>query len=189
MAGTKVNQKGASAGGDIVGGNKFEVHHHIAASLPPSKLDKLKVRLQQEVAEGQCSPSIIDQLQNFKKKIPEDGVVGLEAKLQVSGRSEQLMTALEMKEQFAKLLDKWSLYGSAQEIFVHLLAMADYKYSHHIFPLISTVDSVAVDELIHDKIIMPAINEVGVEVFSLDHQTAMGMIYWLAERCRVRWHK
>ena len=170
-------------------GDKTEIHHHAAPSPQLSKLDKLKIRLQQEVAEGHCSSDVIDQLQKFKKKIPEDGVVGLEAKLQVSGRSAQLMTALEMKEQFAKLLDKWSLYGSAQEIFVHLLAMADYKYSHLIFPLISTVDPVGFDELIHEKIISPAIDEVGVDVFSLDHHTAMGMIYWLAEQCRVRWHE
>lgn len=189
MSKISVNQKGASAGGDIVGGDKTDIHNYPAVAPRLSKLDKLKMRLQQEVAEGHCSPDVIDQLKNFRKKIPEDGVVGLEAKLEISGREAQLMTALEMKEQFAKLLDKWSLYESAQEIFVHLLAMADYKYSHLIFPLITTVDSVGVDELIHKNIIEPAIEEVGVDVFSLDHHTAMGMIYWLAEQCRVRWHK
>ena len=181
-------QKGASAGGDIVGGNKTEIINHSAAPPKLSKLEQLKAKLQQEVADGHCSPTIIDQLQKFQKKIPEDGVTGLEAKLEVAGRSEQLMLALEMKEQFAKLLDKWSLYASAQEIFVHLLAMAEYKYSHHIFPLISKIQPVEFDELIDQKIITPAIEEVGVDVFTLDHSTAMGMIYWLAEQCRVRWH-
>lgn len=183
-----VNQRGASAGGDIVAGDKTEIHHHNLPTAKLSKLEKLKIRLQQEVADGLCSPELIDQLQNFKKKVPEDGVVGLEAKLEVSGRSAQLMTALEMKEQFAKLLEKWSLYASAQEIFVHLLGMAHYKYSNHIFPLIADVDAVALDELIEQKILTPAVEEVGVDVFSLDHSTAMGMIYWLAEQCRVRWH-
>jgi len=182
-----VNQRGASAGNDLVGGNKTEIHNY-PAQPKLTKLEQLKIRLQQEVADGRCSAEVIEQLQHFRKRRPADGVVGLEAKLQVSGRSSQLMTALEMKEQFAKLLERWSLYASAQEIFVHLLAMAEYKYSHQIFPLIGDLQGVAVDELIEEKIITPAIEEVGVEVFSLDHQTAMGMIYWLAEQCRVRWH-
>ena len=183
-----VNQKGASASGDIIGRDKTEIHQHMPPAAKLSKLEKLKVRLQQEVADGSCSNQIIDELQKFKKKIPEDGVVGLQAKLEVSGRAAQLMTALEMKEQFAKLLDKWSLYASAQEIFAHLLAMADYKYSHQIYPLITQIEQTSFDELIEEKIITPAIEEIGVDVFSLDHHTAMGMIYWLAEQCRVRWH-
>jgi hypothetical protein len=183
-----VNQKGASAGGDVVGGNKTEIHNYPTSPPKLSKLEKLKARLQQEVDDGHCSPEVIEQLKSFHKKVPGDGVSGLEAKLEFSGRSAQLMTALEMKEQFAKLLEKWSLYASAQEIFVHLLAMADYKYSHHIHPLVAQMQSVEIDELIEQKIIAPAIEEVGVDVFTLDHRTAMGMIYWLAEQCRVRWH-
>ncbi|WP_031371021.1 ABC-three component system protein [Lysobacter antibioticus] len=182
-----VNQKGASAGGDVVGRDKMEVHHH---PVPPklSKLEKLKERLLQEVADGRCSSEIIEQLRYFQKKVPEDGIAGLEAKLEASGRTAQLMIALEMKEQFAKLLEKWSLYASAQEIFAHLLAMAEYKYSHQIFPLVSEVGPVEFDELIDQKIIVPAIDELGIDVFALDHRTAMGMIYWLAEQCRLRWH-
>lgn len=184
-----INQKGAQAGGDIVAGNKTEIHKHVASTIKPSKLEQLKIRLQREVEDGRCSATLIEQLQNFQKRIPADGIEGLVAKLEVSGRASQIITALEMKEQFAKLLERWSLYGSAQEIFVHLLAMAEYKYSHHISPLVPSLDQVTVDELIEEKIIIPAIEEVGIDVFSLDHHTAMGMVYWLAEQCRVRWHQ
>lgn len=184
-----INQKGAHAGGDVVGGNKTEIHKHSAPSARSSKLEQLKLRLQNEVADGRCSSAVIEQLQLFQKRVPADGVEGLVAKLEVSGRSSQIITALEMKEQFAKPLERWSLYASAQEIFVHLLAMAEYKYSHQISPLVPMLDQVSVDELIEEKIIVPAIEEVGIEVFSLDHRTAMGMIYWLAEQCRVRWHQ
>lgn len=183
-----VNQKGASAGGDVIGGDKTEIHNYTSAPLKLSKLEKLKAKLQKEVDEDRCSHDLIDGLKNFYKKIPDDGVTGLEAKLEFSGRSSQLMAALEMKEQFAKLLEKWSLYASAQEIFAHLLAMADYKYSHQIHPLIPHFRAVEIDEMIDQKIITPAIEDVGIDVFSLDHHTAMGMIYWLAEQCRVRWH-
>lgn len=184
----KVNQKGVVASGDVVGRDKYEKHIHEAAPAKLSKLEKLKERLQQEIADDAQCHQIIDELLHFQKKMPEDGVVGLEAKLEAAGRSQQLMNALEMKESFAKLLERWSLYSSAQEIFAHLLAMADYKFGHQIKPFVGKLDHVEIDELIEQKIILPAIEDTGVDVFSLNHQTAMGMIYWLAEQCRVRWH-
>jgi hypothetical protein len=182
-----VNQKGASASGDVVGRDK--VTHNHPPPLPLTKIDKLKARLQQEVDAGACSADLIDQLKHFKKPVPQDGVVGLEAKLEVAGRKPQVLLALEMKEQFAKLLEKWSLYASAQEIFAHLLAMADYRYATQIFPQVGALPAVVIDELVDQKIVGPAIEEVGIDVFSLNHHTAMGMVYWLAEQCRVKWHE
>lgn len=182
-----VDQAGASSGHDMVGRDK--ITNVLPAPLKLSKLEKLKLRLQQEVDAGRCSMEVIDELQRFKKKVPDDGVSGLEAKLEVAGRSDQLIPALEMKEAFAKLLEKWSLYGSAQEIFAHLLAMADYKYQIQILPQLSNIGDVEVDELIEEKIVIPAIEDLGIDVFSMDHHSAMGMVYWLAEQCRVRWHK
>lgn len=187
QAGISVDQSGASAGQDMVGRDKVTHIHAPAAKL--SKLEKLKIRLEQEVAAGQCAADLIDELQSFKKRVPDDGVSGLEAKLEVAGRSEQLIPALEMKEAFAKLLERWSLYGSAQEIFAHLLAMADYRYRIQIAPQIATTGKVEIDELIEEKIVMPAIEELGIDIFSMNHHSAMGMVYWLADQCRVRWHK
>lgn len=182
-----VNQRGAEAGGDIVGGDKST---NIFVSSPKlTKVEQLKAKLLREMEDGSQCREFIDQLKNYHKRVPDDGVVGLVAKLEASGRASLTIKALEMKEQFAKLLDRWSLYGSAQEIFVHVLAMADYRYSHQILPKIEALPGVLVDELIEEKIIGPAIEEVGADVFSLDHQTAMGMVYWLAEQCRVRWHQ
>lgn len=180
------NQKGARAGGDVVGRDK--IIHNQAPEPRRTKLELLKARLKQEVQDGAQCADLIDQLQNYQKPVPEDGVVGLEAKLEVAGRASQIMTALEMKEQFSKLLEKWSLYASAQEIFAHLLAMAHYRYMSQVFPQVGDIDSVSIDELIDQKILIPAIEEVGIDVFTLDHRQAMGMIYWLAEQCRVKWH-
>jgi hypothetical protein len=184
----KVDQRGAVASGDIVAGNKTTINN-FPAQPKLTKIESLKERLKGEVEAGEFRQETIDRLQDFYKRIPADGVVGLEAKLEVAGRSHQLMIALDMKEKFSKLLEKWSLYASAQEIFVHLLARAEYKFSHHIYPMSNALSHVQVDELVEDKIISPAIEEIGADIFSLDHQTAMGMIYWLAEQCRIRWHQ
>ena len=185
---SKLDQRGASAGGDVVGGNKTVVNNY-SQERRLSKIERLKERLKGEVETGECRQETIDRLQDFYKRIPEDGIVGLEAKLEAADRSNQLLIALDMKEKFSKLLEKWSLYFSAQEIFVHLLAKAEYKFSMQIRPLIPHLNQVEVDELVEEKIINPAIEEIGAEIFSLDHQTAMGMIFWLAEQCRIRWHQ
>lgn len=182
------NQKGAQAGRDLVGRDKVDIHNY-PPPVRQSKLDKLKQQLRSEVADGVCTQEVIERLQAFRARIPEDGIIGLEAKLEKAGRSSQVATALEMKEQFAKLLARWSLYASAQEILADLLSRAEYKYTHQIHPLSDQISAVAVDELIDEKIITPAIEDLGVDILSLDHKTAMGMIYWLAERCLVRWHQ
>jgi hypothetical protein len=94
-----------------------------------------------------------------------------------------------MKEMFVKLLEKWSLYASAQEIFAYLLAKAEYNFNYLIHPKIDPANVVEINQLIHDKIVMPTIEQCGASVFTLNHGVAMGMLYWLAEQCFIRWHQ
>ena len=89
---------------------------------------------------------------------------------------------------FVKLLEKWSLYASAQEIFVFLLAKAEHDFTYLIRPSLKTATEVEINQLIHDVIVMPTIQQCGTTVFTLNHGVAMGMVYWLAEQCFVRWH-
>ena len=94
-----------------------------------------------------------------------------------------------MKEMFAKLLDQWSLYASAQQIFVFLLARAERQFNDIILPQVPVLDAVGINKLTNELIVEPAVIECGASVFELDHNTALGMVYWLAEQCFVRWHK
>lgn len=182
-----VSQAGAIAGRDIAG--RDVVKNYYPVPCEKSTLSKLKLRLQHEVETGRHCLETLEELQRFKKPIADDGVSGLEAKLEFSGRAGQIIPAFEMKEEFAKLLDRWSLYASAQEIFAHLLAMADYKYRVQILPQLGNLTDVEYDELVEDKIVRAVIEGVGIDVFSMNHHSAMGMVYWLAEQCRVRWHQ
>lgn len=182
------SQKGASAGGDITGRDKIEHNHYYPSGGGAAKLEKLKARLQQEVDQKKHMGVMIDRLKSYQPIEPADGVKGLEAKLERAGRAPQKLSALRMKESFAKLLERWSLYGSAQEIFVHVLAFAELKFTNSVFPLVGELNQVQIDEIVEQKILTPIVEEIGVEVFSMDHMEAMGMIYWLAEQCRVRWH-
>ena len=131
----------------------------------------------------------IEALEHFQTRRAPDGIDGLEAKLKAANRQDELLSALEKKEMFVKLLEKWSLYASAQEIFAFLLAKAEYDFNYLIHPNISTASVVEVNQLVHDLIVMPTIQQCGTSVFTLNHSVAMGMLYWLAEQCFVRWHK
>lgn len=181
------NQKNSTAGGDIVGRDKVENHYHSVQRF--SKLDKLKTKLQAEIDSEQTLDGYIDRLKSYQPIFPEDGVAGLEAKLERAGRGSQRMAALRMKERFAKLLERWSLYASAQEIFVHVLAVAEVRFSQYVSPQIGLLSPMELDEIVEQRIITPIVEDIGVEIFCMDHAEAMGLIYWLAEQCRIRWHQ
>ncbi|WP_315800075.1 ABC-three component system protein [Bradyrhizobium sp. SZCCHNS3002] len=186
---TSVVQTGAKAGGDVVGGHKVvETHYHLPGE-PAGIVGQLLVKLQGEIKNNERVRHTIEDLARFHTKRSIDGIEGLEAKLEAGGRANEYLAALEKKEMFVKLLERWSLYASAQEIFVYLLAQAEHHFNLTIHPQIEQLSPVQVNALINQLIITPTINQVGADVFVLNHNVCMGMIYWLAEQCFVRWHQ
>jgi hypothetical protein len=183
----KVDQKGASAGRDLIGRDKYENHYH-SGPTPTGIVDQLLKKLQDEVANNVHVRDTVEVLAHFRSKRAHDGIHGLEAKLKVAGREDELLAAIEKKELFAKLLDRWSLYASAQEIFAYLLAKAEHEFTYVIHPQLDGLSKVEVNKLVRDTIIVPVVQECGSSVFVINHSTAMGMVYWLAEQCFVRWH-
>jgi hypothetical protein len=184
-----INQSGASAGGDLVGGNKTVNNYFHPASSQSGIVEQLLAKLQAEIDKNEQVRHIVENLQYFYKKRAPDGINGLEAKLTAGRRDHEIYLALEKKELFAKLLEKWSLYASAQEIFACLLAKAEHEFSMFVYPKIGKLDQDGINQLVNDRIVTPAISECGVGVFTLNHSIVMGMIYWLAEQCFVRWHQ
>jgi C-terminal domain 9 of the ABC-three component (ABC-3C) systems len=184
----RVNQKGASASGDIVGGDKIERHYHLAPT-PPGIVERLLDKLRAEMEQNEQVRHTIENLAHFQTRRSHDGIDGLENKLVAGGRSHEYPDAIEKKELFAKLLEQWSLYASAQEIFAYLLAKADYEFNRFIYPRISTLDYVEINEEVDSRIVAPLMTECGSSVFTLNHSIVMGMLYWLAEQCFVRWHR
>jgi hypothetical protein len=183
-----VDQAGASAGGNIAGRDVNTTVVNIA-SQAAGIVEQLLQKLSIEKDQDQHSHERIDRLQRFYIQRAHDGVNGLEAKLTHGGRQDSYMDAIEMKEMFAKLLEQWSLYSSAQKIFVYLLARAERQFNDIILPQISDLSSVEVNQLVNHLIVEPTVQDCGASVFEIDHNVAMGMIYWLAEQCFVRWHK
>jgi hypothetical protein len=186
--GVLVDQSDASAGGDIVARDKIETHHHYYGASA-GVVGQLLRRLQSEIEENKQAKETVEALARFQVRQSHDGIDGLEAKLRAGNRDQEYLAAIEKKEQFAKLLAKWSLYASAQEIFAYLLAKIEHEFNFFVHPQIGQLDQLQVNQLVKDLIVVPTVEECGATVFTLNHSLAMGMVYWLAEQCFVRWHQ
>jgi vacuolar-type H+-ATPase subunit I/STV1 len=136
-----VSQQGASAHGDVVGRDKIEHYHPASAS--PGVVQQLLEKLQAEIDKNEKVRHTVEALAHFQSRRSHDGIDGLEAKLKAGHRTDEYLSALEKKELFAKLLEKWSLYASAQEIFAFLLAKAEYEFNYFIYPQIVELDQLA----------------------------------------------
>jgi len=155
-----------------------------------SQVPGLLDRLDKEISDGDtCVEGFIDDLQMFQDRRSSGKLVGLEAKLTDAERQDQLESALMKKELFAKLLAKMQHYPSAQKIFALFLARIHDVFENHIIPHVSSLDRQEVDQIIEERIIQPTLKDMGAgfEHFTINHAHIRGMIYWLADRCYVRW--
>jgi hypothetical protein len=41
---------------------------------------------------------------------------------------------------------------------------------------------------VSEKVVQAVVTEYGLGTFALNHGLVLGMTYWLADRCYVRWH-
>lgn len=182
-----VSQRNVSAQGDVVGRDKIEQHFHTPTGHG-GIVEQLLRKLEAEVSKDEKTKETIETLAYYYNRRSTDGVDGLEAKLKKGNRTAEIMSAFEKKELFVKLLEKWALYASAQQILAYLIAKAEHEFTQNIHPLIGTSSPAEVNGLVTDKIIGPIVLECGTSVFAINHAVAMGIIYWLAEQCYVRWH-
>lgn len=134
LAGT--NQSGAAAGGDVVAGDKLTQNIYLPTTPGVvGKLEALKACLAEEIKNNTTVQEIVDSLQRYhSQKLPADGIAGLENKLHAGERDGEILDAIEQKEMFAKLIERWSLYASAQEIIAHLLSRTVYEFRQFIQP-------------------------------------------------------
>lgn len=188
VAGDKV--EGPKVSGDVLTGHAVKIDTQYTIQLPRSAsvIEKLLHKLQHEVEQHIQYNDTIVRLQRYHGGVAHDGIRGLVAKLEHSGRAAQIETALEQKEEFAKLLETWSLYHSAQEIFVYLLARAENTFTTEVMPEIATSTVGEINRQVNRDIVDLIVDECAVSVLQIDHVSAMGMLYWLAEQCFIRWH-
>lgn len=181
-----VDQRKAAPLGDVVGRDKVTNHNHFSERR--SQVDGWLERLSDEMRDNHEARDFVESLQYYFQPQPYDHVVGLEAKLEHSGRSKQKVSALRKKEAFAKLLAEWGAYPSAQEVIAYFLSKIETTFETEIVPLLASEPATVVDTMIRDKLIAPVLDEMGCGPFMLNYANVAGMVYWLAEQCYVRWH-
>jgi len=180
-----VKQQDVTAHGDVVGRDKIEQHFHPGQA---GIVEQLLKKLDDEVAKNEKVKETIETLAYYYNRRSADGVDGLEAKLEAGNRKSEIMSAFEKKELFVKLLEKWALYASAQKILAYLLAKAEHEFNYNIHPQIGKAEVDKINALVTEKIVEPIVSECGHTIFGITHAVAMGIVYWLAEQCYVRWH-
>ncbi|SLN76489.1 hypothetical protein ROG8370_03888 [Roseovarius gaetbuli] len=150
-----VNQSHSQAGGDMAGGNISKSYHFNSQENAYEAIEKLAAKLCSEVDDEQTFDGTIANLAYYKRRREAaDGVVGLECKLKAGNRSDLWEDALDQKVEFEKLLEEWSLYASAQEIFAHILAKVERTFKRQIKPHLSNVTHTAADKLVDDFIVI-----------------------------------
>lgn len=186
MSVVHVNQKGAHADGDNVGRDKVTITTVYNGAAPI--LQKLWDQLAEEIRTQTTTRDWVDNLQFFRDKITHDGVIGLEEKLKRAGRDSDTLMAMRQKEMFVKLLTRYELFGSAQEILAFCLHRIQHEFDTFISPRLDELSKAEIDAIISERIIYPVVNDCGAGVFQLNPGLVLGMVYWLGEQCFVRWH-
>jgi len=181
----RVSQWGANAGRDMAGRDIINNY-----GSPPSAgvVEKLLQKLEKQIADNETS-ELIEDLVRYHRGKAVDGIVGLEQKLKASGQSAFYLDAIEKKEMFAKLLERYALYSSAQQIFAHFLAKVETEFNSVIYPDIPTRSISETNAMVLDRIVHPIVEEFGCGVFTVNANHVLGMVYWLAELCFIRWHQ
>lgn len=192
------NQSRSVVGRDQIGTYTDNSDNRTVNTILPrnhTAISALTVRLEQEVREKLVASDIVPSLSFYRRRREaKDGIAGLEAKLEAGDREFRIEEALELKVEFDKILDKWSLYTSAQEIFGHLLAIISRKFSNKILKYhqgeLVGYTVLTFDEDIDDHILLPIVDQCGeITHFQVNLDLTLGMLYWLADNCFVRWHK
>jgi hypothetical protein len=182
---TTVNQRGAAPGGDAVGRDKITNVHH---SERRTQIDGWIDRLAEELRGNVQMRDFVDSLQYYFQLSPYDEHIGLVAKLDRAGRSAQKSSALRKKEAFSKLLEEWRSYPAAQEIIAYFLTKIETSFEVNVLPLLASSPAADIDTLIQKYLVDPVMAEMGCGPFMLNYNHVLGMVYWLAEQCYIRWH-
>lgn len=186
-----VNQKGAQAGQKVIGGDNTDIENiNILPQPKKTKVENLLEKLQLEMDGNIEVKQMIDDLQYYHERLSVDGIDGLENKLKKRGADEsEILLAMRKKEAFNKKLEKFVHYNSAQEIFALLLSKVDLVFETEISHLVDTASSEEIAKKTKEKIVDPIMAEISDDIMGLNYNHVLGMVYWLAEQCFVRWHK
>jgi hypothetical protein len=181
----------SQVGGDQAGNNITKIiNYNNIDGIKPSQVSRLLRLLSEQISADESMIGFIDDLQFFINNRDDEKIVGLKQKLDVCGRSAAYGDAKRKKELFAKLLLKFERFSSAQELFAYIMAAIHETFDSKIIPATASMAAQQIDDLIDVEIIDKIMAEIGEgsDHLTLNRTHLKGMIYWLADKCYVRWH-
>ncbi|WP_162653304.1 ABC-three component system protein [Lentilitoribacter sp. Alg239-R112] len=115
----------------------------------------------------------------------------LETKLVSANRTMEIKNAEQSLESFVMLLEQYQYFPSGQKLFGFFLGRIHDVFCHQILNRINSLNDSDIDRIIQTEIIDQTITDMGegFEHFTLTHKHVRGMVYYLADRCFVRWDK
>jgi hypothetical protein len=177
--------------GDQAGNNisKTTIYNQIDGAKP-SQINRLLKLLADQISQDDSMVGFVDDLQFFIDNRDGETVVGLKDKLEVCGRGASFNDAKKKKEFFAKLLLRFERFSSAQQLFAYIMAAIHETFDSKIIPNTGSLTTQQIDDLIDSEIIDKVMAEIGEgsDHITLNRTHLKGMIFWLADKCYVRWH-
>lgn len=156
-----------------------------------SQVAHLIRRMDEEMRSSTMYNGYIDELQLLVSNRENSEFKGLGEKLKAVGRGEEVEDAEFDLQIFEMVLDKLTHYPSAQKLFFYFLSRILNVFRSKIMPKTANLDRDEVESIIEEHIVKPTLAEMneagGYDHLIITHSHIRGMIYWLAERCHVRW--
>lgn len=155
-----------------------------------SQISVLLKKLNKEIEDGTHSDGFIDDLQMFIDQREDEETPGLEGKLLKVNRGDEVQIAMHKKECFSKILARFTHFPSAQMIFAFFLSRIHEVFDGQIMHQGTTLPRHEVEKIVEQQIIQPTLSDMGsdFEHLTLTPTHVRGMIFWLADKCWVRWH-
>ncbi|WP_321890541.1 MULTISPECIES: ABC-three component system protein [Burkholderia cepacia complex] len=184
-----IRQSNNQAQGDIIAGNKSETTFNFINQQTISELTRLYEAMKENGVGESSGDVFCDQLEHYLSKSTDGDVRGLEAKLQESGRADQIPAATRMKQQAAKAVMRYQTSRTAQRIYTIVLDELYTNFSLTVSPAIqSNADRIEVDQRIH-AVLQNTRGVLGENLLELSVRDLWALLYFLGGNCHIRWDK
>ena len=115
-------------------------------------------------------------------------VIGLEGKLSEANKTELLAEAKDLKEKFAKKLQKEQLSLTVQHFYAHILSYIRTLFITKVKPKLEQGSSVSeIENSIYEDIVLNIYRQTAVYTPDLTTDHIAGMLYYLTGKCHLSW--
>ena len=115
-------------------------------------------------------------------------IIGLEGKLLEANKEELLLEAIDLKEKFAKKLEREQLSITVQYFYAHILSYIKSVFISKIKPLLSKGCSASeLESAIYNEIVLNIYAQTSVYLPEVTTDHIAGMLYYLTGKCHLSW--